>query len=430
MRQRYKSFITSFTGVSHPINPRNRNRAWALLGVLSGISLALSKLPGTADVVIWNAWVEQLNEHGFIAGYNAGVGYMIQPPLGMLLLWTSYEAPALLGIPKHLWPELGFTGYGVSLWLSLIVATLLVLRFSKQLWITIAFQGCFLLNSVVYGYFDLWGIIPLLLAVHAFSEDRDDTGVVWAVVASLIKWQFLLLLPFIFLYVVRKEDAVAASWQKKLRPMARLVAPSAVVLGVVLLILGRGTVSAFLGGLDHPVLSGQALNTSWLLTWVLHVWRPESYGTLEEGLIEVVRTRDTRIMAVIQGLVIGSYGLALWRCGRQAATLNNLLRYALAGYLAYFLFNKGAHENHLVPAILLAGCLAWYQPQWRWGLTLVALLANVNLLVFYTLGGSDRGPSRVIAGVDSTLPLAIFSVVALGVLLIALLWQKREIHAP
>jgi len=423
---------------SRQIGPTMTERTWVpwtAFGATSAAALLLSALPGTSDVNVWNAWVAQLNEHGLVAGYNAGAGHIIHPPLGLLLLWLSHNVPAVVGIPAHLWPAAGFTGFGLAVWLGLGAAGLTAIRVSGTVWWGVLLQLAFLLNTVVYGYFDIWGIPPLLLALHAVSRERPGAALAWAVLASLVKWQFLLLLPFFLFHALRRASGAPASPWEKVRRGLVLLAPATAVGLITLAFFGPGTALSFGRGLSYPVLSGQALNTGWLLTWAMHLRWPESYGPLEDGLIGIVRTRDTRVLFLVRALLAAACGLVLWRLWRARPTPDNLYRCMLAGYLAFFLFNRGVHENHLAPAMALAGYLAWRQPRWRPQALALAIACNVNMFAFYDLLGNHRWEARRLWGMDYSLPLALLSVAVVGLVMLSLLRAgepngKRPTVAP
>lgn len=388
---------------------------WATFVLFTLASLVLSALPGTSDINVWYGWVKQLDLHGLRSGYNLGAGHIVHPPLGLLLLWLSHHAAMLVGLPVHTWPEVGFTGFGLATWLGLTVSTLLVVRLTGRAWWGVLFQGVFLLNAVVYGYFDVWGFPFLLLALHAMAQGRTGAGLAWALTASLVKWQFLILFPFFVLYALRPN------LDSQGRTPARSFLPAAMILALTLIVFGPGTWLAFTRGLQSAVLSGQALNLGWLITWAMHLRWPESYGPLEDGLIGVIRTRDTRVLFVVRSLFALGYGLALWRLWRAPRNPDALYRYMLAGYLAFFLLNKGAHENHLAPAIVVAGYLAWRIPRWRWHALLVAIVLNINMLAFYDPLGQHRWDVRRMAGMDYSLPLAGLATIAVGIALYSLL---------
>lgn len=392
-----------------------------VLGVFSLLALLLSVLPGTADVNVWHAWVEGLNRLGFIEGFNTGEGHILQPPLGMLLLVLSYDASPWIGLPVHVWPGYGLTGYDLSLWLSLLASTAAVLYVTRKAWWAVVFLTSFLLNGVVYGYFDIYCVPFWILGMHAITEEKLGRAAFFMLVAVLIKWQFLVFVPFVGLYFLRglfsRPKCGANDLLRRLRPFL----PAVLLLFAVLLVLGRGSLLSLARGAAHDTLSGYAMNLGWILTWAMHVVWPDSYGPLHDGYIEVIRTQDTRVLGLMKVLFYSSFALALWRQWRLPSTPDNLWRFMLAGYLSYFLFNKGAHENHLVPVMLVAGYMAWREKRWISIAVVFAVLTNLNMFFFYRLDGTDRGAVRVIGGIDWSLPLAAIYVIVVGAIYLKLL---------
>lgn len=401
-------------------NPRNQA---LLFAAVSAAALLLCALPGTADVNVWRAWSEGLAEAGFLTGYNAGVGHILHPPLGMLLLQVAHEFAPHMGLPAHVWPAYGWTGFKLAVWMFLVGGGLVVWRVTGDGRWALAFLVAYLLNSVVYGAFDVFGMPFLILAIHAFSQRRTAWALIGFSLAALIKFQFLIFAPFIVLYAIRlaRTSDSNARWRDYL--------PAALIWSVVLAFAGRGTLLALERGMAHDTLSGYALNSGWILTWAMHVRWPESYGPLQDGLIEVLRTRDTRILALVRITFGAAFLFALWRQWRGPRTVDVLLRAMLAGYLAYFLFNKGVHENHLAPAVAVAGYLAWRDRGWLWDAVVLAAAFNLNMFFFYALHGVDRGDARVVAGFDLSLPLALLYVAVIGCIYARLLGFGRS-HWP
>ena len=403
------------------------------LGALSLLALLLSALPGTADVNVWHAWVEGLNRLGFVEGFNTGEGHILQPPLGMLLLVLSYNASPWVGLSAHVWPGYGLTSYDLSLWLSLVASTAAVLYVTRNARAGIVFLVAFLLNGVVYGYFDIYCVPFWILGMNAITEEKPGRAAFFMLLAVLIKWQFLVFVPFVGVYLLRrifsKPWGGVNSFQRRLLPFV----PAVLLLLAVLLILGRGSMLSLARGAAHDTLSGYAMNLGWILTWAMHVVWPDSYGALQDGYIEVIRTQDTRVLGLMKVLFYSSFALALWRQWRSASTPENLWRFMLAGYLSYFLFNKGAHENHLVPVMLVAGYMAWRETRWMTIAVVSAVLTNLNMIFFYGLDGMDRRAVRVIDGIDWSLPLAVVYVIVVGAIYLKLLdfWiAKRTTTGP
>jgi hypothetical protein len=80
----------------------------------------------------------------------------------------------------------------------------------------------------------------------------------------------------------------------------------------------------------------------------------------------------------------------------------------MLGYLSYFLFNAGVHENHLFPIACLTWILAFIDSSQLVRAVNLSVAANINLFVFYGVFG-PRSPC-VIAGVDITLLFALANI--------------------
>src|SRR5438876_10605631 len=104
----------------------------------------------------------------------------------------------------------------------------------------------------------------------------------------------------------------------------------------------------------HNFISAYALNFGWLHTWALHLWAPEKDGSLQNGEIDLIQTRDTLLMLPEKILFYVSYGAILIAFALQKKTVKELIVYSMLGYLSYLLFNTGAAGNHLVPIACLA----------------------------------------------------------------------------
>jgi len=402
--------------------PHSRTSLIALASLLL-LALLLAALPGTTDVNVWKMWVDALNRLGFVQGFTEGEGHILQPPLGMLLLMLAHNVAPWLRLPDHIWPAAGLTSFDLSLWLALVASMMAVFHMTRNAWLAVVIVAAFLLNGVVYGYFDIYCVPFWLLGMHAITEDKVGRAAFLMLVAVLIKWQFLVFVPFVGLYFLRGLFQSPMEFRTIAR-RAMPYLPAVLLLAATLLLLGRGSMLSLARGAAHDTLSGYAMNLGWILTWAMHVVWPDSYGPLQDGYIEVIRTRDTRVLGLLKVLFYSSFALALWRQWRAPSTPENLWRFMLAGYLAYFLFNKGAHENHLVPTMLVAGYMAWREAKWIPVAIVFVAFTNLNMFFFYGLDGVDRGTLRVVWGIDGSLPLAMMYVVVVGLIYLKML--KRE----
>ena len=104
-----------------------------------------------------------------------------------------------------------------------------------------------------------------------------------------------------------------------------------------------------------------------------------------------------------------TYLLLLALFFRCEKTFTNLLIFSAPGYLCYFTFNTGVHENHLFLVTILAVVLYWREESWRANAVILLLMANINLFLFYGVDGDLHFP-WLFAGVDIALPLAVLNV--------------------
>jgi hypothetical protein len=108
---------------------------------------------------------------------------------------------------------------------------------------------------------------------------------------------------------------------------------------------------------------------------------------------------------------------ALWRLFKMRASFASAIECSLVGYLSYFIFNIGVHENHLFVATILAVVAAALARDKRWRAVLIVGLSNLNLIAFYGFTGSPLAFSPVV-GIDVSI---IFS--AVNVLLFLFFWS-------
>ena len=125
-------------------------------------------------------------------------------------------------------------------------------------------------------------------------------------------------------------------------------------------------------------------------------------------------------------LFFASYAVVLIVFLRQPKTFERLIGYSILGYLCYFIFNTGVHENHLFLAVCLAWVMVFLNPAYRLQAITLSLVGNINPILFYGFFGTGLPFSRVIAGIDVTL---LFSVLNLCLFAGLLLHTFKADHA-
>ena len=378
---------------------------WLGLGLLA---LLLLNSPGTSDMGIWLTWSDNLERLGLVRGFAAN--HADYPPLTSAILLGAVRLGELVDVRP-------FAAIKLSILTFLGLTCLACWRWTKDMRVTAALFLALLLNSALLAYVDIYLAPALVLGLWALKEKRLELFSLCFGAACLTKWQPLIIAPFLLVYILGQKQGSTG-----LR-LARAALPAAGLLGLACLVFDLGPLwLAFKASLSHTYLSGNALNANWILTHLLRAFSPETFGGLVEGRADLIITGDLRLTLAPRLLFGLSYAAALgvfiWR---RAKTFENTLRYALMGFLAYFTFNVGVHENHLFVAAILAILLAWRTPA-RWAeALLVALIFNINMYTFYGSSGPGLEFERVIFHrVDMALLLAIFNV---GFFVV---WMGRE----
>ena len=114
---------------------------------------------------------------------------------------------------------------------------------------------------------------------------------------------------------------------------------------------------------------------------------------------------------------------------KRDKTFENLILFSLIGYLTYFMFCGGVHENHLFIVVILAAVLWWINKAYLTTFLIWSLMANINLFVFYGIDGKGLPFSRTIGGVDVAFILSIFNVVFFLVFVTKIIKRRHDFPA-
>jgi hypothetical protein len=382
----------------------NLNRPhWSAIGLLvlaNLIALSFLHSPGTGDVAIWRTWIDQISAFGLAGGFvHSGTDY---PPLSLIILATVSRCADVFGTTV-------FLSLKCSLLIFLITTAASFYWFTRNLILTAALEFSLILNSVALGYLDIY-FAPFLIAAFFFLQRGHFTiGMLMFAISCSIKWQPLLIAPFIFIYVMTAAGEGLSGRDKAFKRTMPFVIAAIVVLPLVV-IFGAGAIIDSLRRATtmHNFISGYALNFGWLHTWALHLWAPEKYGSLQNGEISLIQTHDALLILPEKILFYLSYAAILVAFAWQKKTFQQLIVYSMLGYLSYFLFNTGAHENHLFPIACLAWILVFIDSSQLVRAINLSIAANINLFLFYGVFGQRI--NNVIAGVDMTLVFALANI--------------------
>jgi hypothetical protein len=368
--------------------------------------------PGTFDVTtFWLPWAANADSLGLVKGFAANKAEY--PPLTPAILLAAVRGFRLIGASP-------FQALKLSMMLFLLATSLVFWLWTKDFWGAVLLHVSLLLNSVALGYLDVYFAPSLLLSLWALRAERLVWFTVFFAIATLTKWQPLIVAPFLAVYVLDIKPHPqwkAVKWGRLLR---EIVIP-ALVIGVAAILVYRWPPiwRSFTKALSHKFMSGDALNFNWVLMYLLHAFAPERYGKLYDGRPEIIMVQYLRETLFSRAMFFVTYVTALVAFCRQEKTFENLMRFSLIGYLAYFIFNIGVHENHLFIAVLLSVVLVWLKRSYLSLAAVVILMANINLVVFYGIqGGGIR--RMVTESVDMALLLSVYNT-----MFFLILWARN-----
>jgi hypothetical protein len=385
----------------------------AICALIGLFSLAMLNARGTSDVPALGRWVDHLREQGLVAGF-ASLNELY-PPLSLALLHGLYS----LGLP------LGIGVETVIKWNSAVCFALSVLIFyawTRDAVVTGLFYLATLLNGVALTYSDSLYTPTLLIALWALSRRRLVLFSVCFTLSVFIKWQPLLLAPFVLIYLM--DIDTIKQWRRiPFRDIAlRVVAPAALITAGVFAYFGPATLEAFSRSFHNNIFSGRALNLSWVITYALRVVSPEVYGELDKGEVDWIIMEDPSVAVYPKLLFAALFLFCLYRFFRSPKTFETFLLYSFTGFITYFVMNTGVHENHLYIAVILAALRVWLNRAYYPMFLTWAIVANLNLVLFYGLDGRGLRFSRVVGGLDLSL------VMALVILLLYLFQYVSNLH--
>lgn len=386
-----------------------------LAGLLS--SSLLVSAPGTFDVTDprrgFLTWMDDAVVLGPIEGYR----------------YNPYDYPpgtkTLLGLAGSIGDAFGMTR-PMSLKVMLLQFQALTALAALALTGDVLLAGCLWLvtttSTIGQGYLDIL-YAPFLVA-SIVGLQRNKPLQAWGLLClcCMIKPQPYVLLPF---YIVHLTGL--SSWKdvpRLLRSPQTWGAVSWTLAALILLVVMFGrvqqtgqwaVVQAVQKATAHKELSGNAMNLPWLGSYVYQVVH-------HDGALGPVHERDSTWRNPIKVVAALIVAWMLWLQIRLPKTPHTVLLALLAGYLAYFTFNAGVHENHLFIAMVIALLIATMPERLRTGWSRgreVALAAGViafghlNPLLFFGWRGGDRPPTLLGGpeGLDISAPLSLISVV-------------------
>jgi hypothetical protein len=406
------------------------------------VRLAALPLPGTEDTGTWKMWMFAAST-AVTSVYGVGG----DPPVRGILEWKDLKTT--VDYPPMALYELGAAGR-VYRWFdpafddgaALTVATkipglLSGIALTALLWWAVRRQtqseaaadwvalACWanpatILNGEVLGYLDPLMMLPAIGALVLLHEGLPALAGAALAVAMLTKPQALLLAPIVALaawrIAGRRGAAGAAAGYAGAATLILL--PFAMVGALPNMWLAFGS---FYG--RRNILSGNAANIWWIVTYVLRAWyQIPAMGVAGAFLAPVKRILMLTTLQEIgfpnprpigTAFVLAASGWGLW----QVRLTRDLAVQALgAAFLvhAFFVLGVGVHEHHMMLAVPLLALAAALRPALRPLFYVVSAIVALNMNVFYGLGyGFGWGIPRRLLLIDLSVLLAISNAAVL-----------------
>jgi hypothetical protein len=390
-------------------------------------ALVLLRSPGTEDVnQYWMRWIEGVLKYGLIEGYRLNAGDY--PPGSSVILLLVARIAATCSIDV-------FLSFKISLVVALLCSTLCYWSWTLDATLAGLLAFSLLLNGVALGYLDTYFAPTLILSLWALQRKKTGLFSLLFSVSCLIKWQPLIIAPFLLLQATSLSKGHGNDWRAIGGVWLRLIAPALGVILLAVVTFGYQPIAASLhDALNHRFLSGNALNFNWLVTYLLRALHPEEYGAIVNGIVYSIDIDSSAgWVRAIKLVFILFYLGALWRFFKMRPSFGGVIECSLAGYLSYFIFNIGVHENHLFLATILAAIAAALARDKRLRAILIIALSNLNLITFYGLTGTAF-PYSPVVGIDVSLIFAGANVLLFLFFWGDLVFRGRSVsgadHAP
>src|SRR5438874_9403697 len=302
----------------------------ALLFLVNLIAASFLYSPGTTDVQHWQTWINSISKYGLIGAYaHSGDQY---PPLAFVILSPMSRCAHALGTTE-------FIVLKCSLLLFLLATSACFYWFTRNLILTAAFEFTLILNSVALGYIDIYFAPFLIAGLFQLQRGNLNRGVLLFTISCFIKWQPLIIAPFVCFYVLGAPAGDATAHPPNLKRRFLPFVLAAIIVALPLAVaFGVDVVHAFERATTlHSYPSANGLNFNWLHTWLLHLAKPEAYGPLQNGEINIINTQDPLIIWPEKILFFTTYAAILLMFIRQQKTFVRLIVYSMLGYMSYFL---------------------------------------------------------------------------------------------
>jgi hypothetical protein len=372
-----------------------------LLGLL--VCIAFFNSPGTADVRYWMLAMDMPRHHPLFASYPLAANDY--PPLSIVFL-------GCLGRMADIFQLNDFFVLKLSLTFFTLVCAGIMASWQGH-WQPILGVAAFfvlVLDSVLLVYIDVYFAAFLLVSFFLLERGHLGAGAAFFALSVFVKWQPIVVAPFVVLYLLPKPFNPSH--------LRRLV-PAIIVVLVVYLIFGNATVYTFYKGITDTIFS-HAFNLNWLITAFIRTQANDLHG----GNVEFISFGEYPLLDmsiypylshISTTMRYVTYAVTICYFYYSKRTFQELVQASIVAFMCYFIFGSLVHENHALLPSILGLCWAAMDRSRYLEATLLAVIFNMNMLIFYGISGKWLGFSRVV-GWDVTIFLSAFNIVVFAIL--------------
>jgi Gpi18-like mannosyltransferase len=265
----------------------------------------------------------------------------------------------------------------------------------------------------VLGYLDPLAAFPAVGSLIAACAAAPIVAGALLAIACLTKLQAVFMAPVVLL--ATWNSATGTRLSRMASGVVAAIAVTFVVLLPYLLIdAGRNVFQGVSSLLRHDMLSADAANFWWIVTYVMRasyavgdmgVWGAWTMTLRILGVSTIVRLGYANPRPWATSAVIIAMAWALWRA-RRSRDLSLVSAAAALVVHAYFVLGIAVHENHLYFALPLLALAAASRPHLRPIHLAVSAVVGLNLFLFFGLGRDFPLPPRNFTIIDATAILA------------------------
>lgn len=344
-----------------------------------------SSAPGTADVGIRESWAQTINEYGLLSGYHAiNSDY---PPLGLYLIALVNKIGDMFGVSHLFMLKLLIFAFNT-------ITSILFYRLTKSTILSIVLAIFLLPLGLGLGYIDVFFFPLIILFVENFNKNKFWLSMGMFTIAIMLKWQPIMIIPAILIYISKNIRMIKINkWN--------LVSIFLII--ITLLPISHDLFISFFHAAGHRAISANAANIYWIYSALVQ------YANTGVGRVGVILINSGQVELILKSVFVVIYIVLTCLLLKLKSNRYLVVYSSYITSLAYFMFNVGVHENHLVLPVLLSLIMAGMQKSWITTSIMLTISATLNLYFFYGFTGVTVG-GRMLGLIDLTVILSMFNL--------------------